>query len=279
MATQVGDTRIVDPLDVNSAIGQSSLLLGSSTDFLSTIMSKMTASLSGAPPNANSPTQTPTPSDTVAQQQKNKNAMTFKPPSDFMSQAEGESAFNQPDFGTEAALKKSGDIANSMMSGEIPEDVKSQIEQQSAERALSSGTGLDGAGKNLVARDLGLTSLDLKQKGAQLAQTNAQIQNSIVAQKAQMAQWKQSYAQQRDAMKLDQITTSLKASELVVQSMKFTTNLATQLIARSDAESNTKIAEWIDVLIGNSDTGEDGFFTEAQRQALQLVGLKKKSKK
>ena len=27
MATQVGDTRIVDPLDVNSAIGQSSLLL------------------------------------------------------------------------------------------------------------------------------------------------------------------------------------------------------------------------------------------------------------
>lgn len=64
----------------------------------------------------------------------------------------------------------SGNI-QSMLKGEVPTDVAQQIQNSAAARAIGGGYGGSGAHANLVARDLGLTSLDLTQKGISSAQS------------------------------------------------------------------------------------------------------------
>lgn len=59
----------------------------------------------------------------------------------------------------------------SMVKGEIPEDVRAQIERTTAQRGVAagiSGSGLEGAG---LTRSLGLTSLDISSRGLQGAQS------------------------------------------------------------------------------------------------------------
>ena len=58
----------------------------------------------------------------------------------------------------------SGNI-NSWLKGEIPDDVSGAVQRNAAVRSLYGGYGGSGMSRNLVARDLGLTSLNLTQKG------------------------------------------------------------------------------------------------------------------
>ena len=60
---------------------------------------------------------------------------------------------------------------NSLLRGEIPGDVGQAIKQSGAARSLSGGFGGSGMANNLVARDLGLTSLALTQQGLTSAQS------------------------------------------------------------------------------------------------------------
>ena len=53
----------------------------------------------------------------------------------------------------------------SELKGEIPQDVQDAIQNSSAAKALGGGFGGSGMHGNLVARDLGLTSLSLTQQG------------------------------------------------------------------------------------------------------------------
>lgn len=55
-----------------------------------------------------------------------------------------------------------------LIEGEIPEDVKSQVLRSSAFQSLMGGTAGSPMASALQARDLGLTSLDLMNKGANL---------------------------------------------------------------------------------------------------------------
>jgi len=66
----------------------------------------------------------------------------------------------------------SGSI-DSMVKGQIPGDVSASIMRTDAARGMGLGVGGGGTsmGRNLVARDLGLTSLDLTQKGIDSAQS------------------------------------------------------------------------------------------------------------
>ncbi|MBU6231539.1 hypothetical protein KGP36_02625 [Patescibacteria group bacterium] len=57
-----------------------------------------------------------------------------------------------------------GNIA-SELKGQIPTDVAQQVQNSDAARALGGGYGGSGAHGDLVARDLGLTSLNLTQQG------------------------------------------------------------------------------------------------------------------
>lgn len=58
-----------------------------------------------------------------------------------------------------------GRNANDLISGKIPTDVQNAIQSNAAVRSLYGGYGGSGLGRNLVARDLGLTSLDLMTRG------------------------------------------------------------------------------------------------------------------
>ena len=61
------------------------------------------------------------------------------------------------------------DQAMSMMSGEIPQSVQDSIESFAAEKAIRGGFGASTTRTgNLVARDFGLSALDLMQQGQQL---------------------------------------------------------------------------------------------------------------
>lgn len=65
-----------------------------------------------------------------------------------------------------AKLRDKGtDVISSLVAGEIPKDVQSAVGRNAAARSLYGGYGGSGMARNLVARDLGLTSLDLMSKG------------------------------------------------------------------------------------------------------------------
>jgi hypothetical protein len=74
----------------------------------------------------------------------------------------------------------SADIS-SMLKGEIPKDVSDAVQNSAAARSLGMGFGGSGMSRSLVARDLGLTSLDLTQKGLSSAQSWMQTMNQLYA--------------------------------------------------------------------------------------------------
>ncbi len=57
----------------------------------------------------------------------------------------------------------------SFLGGEIPGDVSSMVKRHAAEKGVAGGYGGSGMARNLAARDLGLTSLDITSKGLQAA--------------------------------------------------------------------------------------------------------------
>tara|TARA_R110000822_G_scaffold144715_3_gene283538 strand:- start:2166 stop:2921 length:756 start_codon:yes stop_codon:yes gene_type:complete len=57
--------------------------------------------------------------------------------------------------------------AMSLLRGELPPDLAAQIQRNTASKALTGGYAGSQAARNLTARDLGRTSLDLQQAGAQ----------------------------------------------------------------------------------------------------------------
>src|SRR5205814_874219 len=56
-----------------------------------------------------------------------------------------------------------------LIHGEIPQDVQDQVQRSSAYQALRGGYMGSGMSNALTARDLGLTSLGLQERGATLA--------------------------------------------------------------------------------------------------------------
>lgn len=74
--------------------------------------------------------------------------------------------------------------AMSLLRGELPPDLASQIQRNTASKALTGGYAGSQAARNLTARDLGRTSLDLQQAG------NQQFSNIIgTTPMAQMANY------------------------------------------------------------------------------------------
>ncbi len=72
--------------------------------------------------------------------------------------------------GYDDIMNKGSGLVQSYLRGEVPKDVQDQIGRNAAERSLSGGYGGSGMARNLEARDLGLTSLQLTQEGLSSAQ-------------------------------------------------------------------------------------------------------------
>lgn len=82
------------------------------------------------------------------------------------NQAELDKMYAKAFGGYYDSIKKSiGKNTASMAAGEIPDDVSEAVMRGAAGRSLYGGYGGTGMGRNLTARDLGLTSLDLMTKG------------------------------------------------------------------------------------------------------------------
>lgn len=60
------------------------------------------------------------------------------------------------------------DIGSTFLKGELPQDVKDQIQRSSAYKSFSGGYGGSQMSSALTARDLGLNSLDLINRGASM---------------------------------------------------------------------------------------------------------------
>jgi hypothetical protein len=65
---------------------------------------------------------------------------------------------------TQNILKSQGKLIQDQLAGVIPQSVQAQVSQISAEKALKGGI-VGQSAKNLQARDLGLTSLDIQKQG------------------------------------------------------------------------------------------------------------------
>lgn len=99
--------------------------------------------------------------------------------------AQGENNFYRQSInaiapGTTQGIYLAGKNANQELRGEIPADVQASIQRASAQNALTGGFGADsGVGRNLTSRDLGLTSLNLTQMGAQGLTNNTRLAQSL----------------------------------------------------------------------------------------------------
>lgn len=89
-----------------------------------------------------------------------------------------------PGLGSSEAFSKSyaglvtkmSDVAQEQLKGVVPKDVQDQIRIMSAENSLKYGLGQGSqASRNIVARDLGLTSLDIQKQGQAAAESTAKL--------------------------------------------------------------------------------------------------------
>ena len=67
------------------------------------------------------------------------------------------------------------DMISSLLGGEIPSDVASNVYRNTAGRSLFGGYSGSGLARNLTARDLGLTSLGMMQTGAGMLQNSQSV--------------------------------------------------------------------------------------------------------
>jgi hypothetical protein len=72
------------------------------------------------------------------------------------------------DPGARDSLVMRRSISDRLMTGEIPQEVREQVEMLSAENAWRGGFGMSPRATNMTARDLGLMSLSLMQQGAEM---------------------------------------------------------------------------------------------------------------
>lgn len=69
--------------------------------------------------------------------------------------------------GYQEAQTKRAENALALLRGELPPDVLAQVQRKAAVQAVQGGYAGSAAGRNLVARDIGRTSLDLANLGGQ----------------------------------------------------------------------------------------------------------------
>jgi hypothetical protein len=79
----------------------------------------------------------------------------------------------------ESDFDLASDVTSSYLRGEIPQDVQDLVRRQTASQAIEGGFGIQsGMGRNLVARDFGLTSMNLYDKGLARSQQQFNLANA-----------------------------------------------------------------------------------------------------
>ena len=83
--------------------------------------------------------------------------------------------------GYDAIVSGQSNLVQSQLKGEIPKDVQDAISRRASERNLFQGTSGSQFGRNLEARDLGLTSMDITNRGFANAMSFLQSTKAMTA--------------------------------------------------------------------------------------------------
>lgn len=94
--------------------------------------------------------------------------------------AKYQAAFSAAMPGYQQNMAIANKLTTTYLKGQIPQDVVDQVYRGAAAKGFTSGLFGGGIGRNIVARDLGLTSLQLQSAGANLLQQTAQIASQVV---------------------------------------------------------------------------------------------------
>lgn len=81
--------------------------------------------------------------------------------------------------GLRDSASKLSNLSDTYLKGEIPADVQAQVRRLTSQKGLASGIGRGQAGEALTARDLGLTSLEITNQGANLATAASALRESM----------------------------------------------------------------------------------------------------
>ena len=98
-------------------------------------------------------------------------------------------AYNQMDPNFAGNRESLQGYYGGLMRGEVPKDVQEQLQRSAAVQSLQGGYGGSGMHRNLMARDLGLNSLQLMQQGAAGLQGQQQFTSAITPQAVQAQQF------------------------------------------------------------------------------------------
>jgi len=156
-----------------------------------------------------------------------------------------------------------------MLDGQLPDDVVAQIEQLSAERGISRGLGQGQASRNLVARDLGLTSLQVRQQAVQeisaLSKPALEAKMQEARLKEEARQWDDRFAAITAETDLKVREQYLASAELVFQAQRLTQELTNTLIIENSRTAIEGVQENITDLFE--------YFEPTQRALLQVGGI------
>lgn len=151
-------------------------------------------------------------------------------------------------------LEESGDRARQMMTGEIPEDLRGQITQISTEQSLSQGLGLGGASENKTARDLGLTSLDIVERGMTQAQQVATGQMNLAKLEEGVLEWQEQFALSVDANEQNATQIQMAGAELISRNQQFILGLVNDLVLNNSRTAIEGVQANMNFLTGTQET-------------------------
>lgn len=147
-----------------------------------------------------------------------------------------------------SGLKKTNE---SWMKGQISGDVSDQIRINSAESAMASGIGATSpAARALQAKDFGLTSMDIQQKGMAFQQETAKLQDSLARISEARYQFRETLGEERRksleqsrqfgaSLEQDALRTQLQQRELLLRQDMF------------NKEQNLKLVGLVSDLVSN----------------------------
>ncbi len=164
----------------------------------------------------------------------------------------------------EDLLRQAEGVASEQLAGSIPEDVQSEVMRISAENSLQSGLGTGQAARNMTARDLGLTSLQIQQAGQQAASDLAKTRIEQKKANDQFFTTLQGLVNERSKV-------TLAGLELASQNQIQAQTLANNLIINNSIKKIKGVQKNVNQLIGGGK--KKGFLFGTNKQIRNFLGV------
>jgi len=164
-----------------------------------------------------------------------------------------------------------GDQAKQLMTGEIPDDLKEQVSDLSTSKGMQGGFGYGEAGRKLEARDFGITSMDLKTRGSEMALAVSESKNQTTELFNNVRTADRNYQLALMSKDIERTQVALMGMDLVTKNQQYVSGLMNELIINNSKKEIDGLQGNIDALAGNTETGQAGYFDSANATILDLI--------